>query len=184
MGFMIDLIGSLALIGVLILTVAMVNVNLNQAVYDSTFELTAQQNLIELAGTLEYDFLKIGYRAPKPAITYADSTSVTFKADIENVGAVDSIRYFLGSPTDPGVALTPNPRDRVLYRLNGDEPQRGTSLGVVRFHLSYYDSAGAVTSTLSQIKSIKVQLSVESPYPVDTTYAGAYWEKLIYPRNL
>lgn len=184
MGYAIDLIGSLALIGILILTVATVNVNLNQAVYESTFELNAQLNLIELARTCEYDFLKIGYHAPKPAIISADSTSITFKADLQNFGLVDSVRYFVGLPTDPGVAGTPNPRDRVLYRLTNNEPQRGTSLGVVRFHLTYYDWAGMVTLTPSMIKSIKVQLMVESPYPVDSTYAGAYWEKLIYPRNL
>ena len=184
MGFAIDLIGSLALIGVLILTVATVNVNMNQALYESTFELTAQQNLVELARTLEYDFLKIGYHGPKPAIVSADSVSITFKADLQNVGVVDSVRYFLGSTTDPGVASTPNPRDRVLYRVNNSEPQRGTSLGVVQFHLTYYDSSGAMTSNLNLIKSIKVQLGVESPYPVDSTYSGAYWEKLISPRNL
>ena len=184
MGLMIDLIGSLALIGVLILTVAMVHVNMNQAMYESTFELTAQQNLIELARLLEYDFLKIGYRTPKPAITLADSDRITFKADLENLGSVDSVQYYLGSTTGVGVAATPNPRDRVLYRLRNGEAEKGTSLGVVQFHLTYYDSTGIVTSDVNLIRSIKAQLMVESQYPVDSTYAGAYWEKLIYPRNL
>ena len=184
MGYLLDMIGSIMLIGVLIITVANVNVNMNQALYDSTFELNAQRNLIELARSIEYDFLKIGYRTAKPAISLADSDRITFKADLTNTGVVDSVRYFLSSTTAAGVASTPNPRDRVLYRLKNSEAQKGASLGLVQFHLAYYDSNGVATSNLSLIRSIKVQLTVESPYPVDSTYAGAYWEKLIYPRNL
>ena len=184
MAFLLDVIGSFALVGALILTVATVNVNLNEDMYESTLELNTQRNLIEVARLIEYDLLKIGYNTPKPAILFADSNRIMFKADLANKGTVDSVRYFLGSPMDPGVAGTPNPGDRVLYRLVNDEPQRGASLGVVEFRLTYYDSLGVSTSVLGLIRSIRVELTVESPYPVDSTYPGAYWEKLIFPRNL
>ena len=109
MAFLIDIIGSLVLVGVLILTVATVNINMNQALYETTFELNTQENLVELARTLEYDFVKIGYGATAPAITVADTDRITFKGDFVNNGVVDSIRYYLGSTTAPGVAGTPNP---------------------------------------------------------------------------
>jgi hypothetical protein len=184
MGSTLDLLGSLILLGVLILAVATVHLNMNQSVNEGGFELRTQQNLIELARTMEFDFLKIGYNSPKPAIAVADSDRITFKADLENRGIIDSVRYYLGGPSDGGVAATPNPRDRVLYRVLNNEPQRGTSLGVVQFYLTYYDSAGNTTTAPNMIRSIRVQLTVESQYPVDSTFAGAYWEKHIYPRNL
>ena len=76
-------------------------------------------------------------------------------------------------------------------------------LGITRFKLQYYDAldslltANPVTAT-GRIKSIKLSINIESKDRIldnrgggqlgnplgDTSYVGAYWERIIKPKNL
>jgi hypothetical protein len=146
-------------------------------------ELTAQGNMSEWTQIIQYDFRKIGYRVPNPAgaIQTCDSVSISFLADIDNNGILDSVSYVLTNPDHmPG---TQNPRDRALYRTVSGQASGG-SLGLTDFRLRYFDAAGNPTFTPSAIKAIEVSLQVESSFPLDTTYVQTNWRRLIYPLNL
>ena len=76
-------------------------------------------------------------------------------------------------------------------------------LGMVDFKLRYYDALDSLlkvmpVSMTSRIKSVKLSISMESkdhlsdarkgqrlsnPFS-DTTYAAAYWERTIKPKNM
>jgi type II secretory pathway component PulJ len=150
----------------------------------------AQMNLKEIAELLDYDLYKIGFRVPGNKIILADSTRLTFLSDIDNNGKIDTIRYFVGSPSD--LSSTPNPNDRILYRLVNNEPQRGSNLGVVDFKFTYYDSTNTkinysslVTQTQrDRIKAIEYYVKVESLYPIEGYYPGAEIKKVVRPKNL
>lgn len=186
MAVLIDVIGSLIFAGLIILAINTGTADLNEATYEHTYSLNVQTNSTSLARMVEYDFVKIGYRSPSPAILSMDSTGITFTSDLLNNGVVKTVQYSIGSPTDSNVAGTRNPRDFLLFRSVTGENTLRLSSGLVDFKLTYYDSSGAMTATASEVKSIRVQMKLESIEPVDTDtlYPGVFWEKTIYPRNL
>ena len=186
---LMDIIGSTFILGILILAVVAVNANVSEWTFGSTSTLNTQQNSVEVARLIEWDFLKIGYGVDAGSkITVADSTRLTFYGDFDRNGTIDKIQYYTKDPVER-VGLNPN--TFILYRLLNDEPEAGANLGVTLFWMAYYDSVGNQLSTpvesTAYIKSIQVRFVVESIIPTvagDTTYPGAYWEKRIYPRNL
>lgn len=186
MSIMLDLIGAAVLVGMLLMTIMNVNINLNTETYKTASEFHTQTELIQLARIMESDLYKAGYFVSKPAISAAESSYIKFKTNLYNiVGRRDSVEYILGTP----VTTSTNPRDKHLLRVENNS-RVSISYSVTRFYMKYYNSndsllAAPVTGTwLDSIRSIRIYLNLESPEPFDSTYAGALYEKLIFPRNL
>ncbi len=192
MDTMIDLIGSMVVASLIMLAVLKMNAGLSDAGSDTNVSVITQSNVTQIANSINYDFYKIGFRA-SPAILFADSNKIVFRADLEKTGSPDTVRYWVSTPIQ-GSGLNPNMR--ILYRSINSDPPTGASLGQTKFLLNYYDSTGAIMnipaadttnlSVLSRIKSIRVTVKVESPNKLmsDSTYAGAYWQEFISPKNL
>jgi len=186
MAVMMDIIGAAVLVGMLMLTVMNININMNSETYRTATEFHTQTEMIQLARIFEFDVYKAGYNVAKPAITAADTSHLMFKTNLLNVaGARDSVEYILGT----AVTSSSNPNDRHLLRIE-NVTTVSISYSVTRFRLTYYDSRDSVIATpvtgalLDSIRSIRIKLTLESPSIIDGSYAGAYYEKLIYPRNL
>ncbi len=192
MGALFDYIASVIVFGVLALTVARIQINLNSTMYQNTFTLTTQRNAVELARQIEFDFLKIGNRVRGLKITAADTSQITFRADLKNNWDTVLVSYAAG--TKGMSSQTKNKRDFPLLRT-----EKGATItqqwGLTRFFMQYYDSLNnrmttpiTVADSLRRIRAIDVQFTVESPEAVisatDTMWAGVNWHKLIYPRNL
>src|SRR6516162_782763 len=158
----INFIGSAILASLIFASIFGLTHNLNQSNYEKNFELTTQTNAVFLARLMEYDFVKIGFHYPRPAVAIiaADSQSITFKADLLDSGTVNTVSYAIGPVSD--LANTKNPRDRYLYRTL-DGVTTSANLGLTRLQFIYYDNDGHVTSNLSLIKSMNVQFTIESP---------------------
>jgi len=180
----IDIVGSIILAGLLILTVNTGVADLNQTTYEQTYTLNSQTNIVALARIIEHDFVKIGFRAPEPVILKADSQGIVFQSDLSNDGSIESVTYSLGAPTDPPASATANPRDFTLYRRISGESALGLSSGLVEFRFTYFDSTGAVTTSPDEVDAIQVRVRLETEEPVDGDYPGVFWEKTIYPKNL
>ncbi len=190
MDTMIDTIGSMIVAGLVVLAVMRMNISLSETGSNTNVEVITQEDLTSIADDIVYDFYKIGYRA-SPPIIFADTSAITFLADMHRDGNVDTVHYSLSSPISSSGL---NPNMRVLYRVINSNPAAGASLGLTGFNLSYYDSTGTqITipasgttsqSILSKIKSIKVRVMVQSPTKTDSTYASSYWEEFISPKNL
>ena len=186
MGVMMDIIGAAVLVGMLMVTVMNVNINMNAETYRTATEFHTQTDLIQLSRVFEFDAYKMGFNVAKPSIVAAETSHLKFRTNLFNVtGARDSIEYILGT----AVTTSTNPNDKHLLRIENVSTV-SISYSVTRFKLSYYDSRDSIMATpvtgalLDSIRSVRLYLSLESPELIDGSYMGAYYEKLIYPRNL
>jgi hypothetical protein len=186
MSVMLDVIGAALLVGMLMLTILSVNMNMTLETYKSASDFHTQTEMIQLARILEFDLYKMGYWVTKPCIITADTSHLKFRANLQDVaGARDSVEYLLGTPVTSSV----NPRDKHLLRVE-NITHVSISYSVTRFQLTYYNTRDSVMTTpvtgayLDSIRAIKVYMSLESPQPFDSSYSGAFYEKIIYPRNL
>ena len=194
---LIDIIGSSIIGGLLLLILLRMNNTAVQNNYQYSGERIVQQNIVEVVSLLEYDFKKIGYcrdwtQIPDPAlaIIHADSTSITFLTDIVTNaypygdGVVDTLRYYLGPTSE--LTSTPNPNDRILYRVVNHNAALGSSLGVTQFKLKYFDATGAVIDEMPEhppfgIASIQIDVAVENPVAYGNDYSyerRAVWRQI------
>jgi len=181
MSTMLDIVGSFIIGGIVLLSLLTLNARYATSSREKSVDLIVQQNTKVLSDIVEYDFRKIGFRVSSGAkITKADSVNLTFRADIDNNGTVDSVKYYIGTASG-----TPNPNDKYLYRVVNTESPSSAALGLVQLKLTYYDSTGTVTTYLNKIRAIKVAMTVQSVYPYSSSsYSSAYWELFIRPKNL
>ncbi len=198
MAMMMDIVGAAIVVGMLIVTIMNVDINMSDENYKSFSEYKTQTELIQLGRILEFDLYKAGYRIPKSDLTsgdiiaIAESSRVKFYTNLFNVaGGRDSIMYGLGG----FVGVTTNPRDMMLYRFE-NTTRVFINYSVTKFKLQYYNSQDSLLTLpisgarLDSIRSIRVQLALETPEPFDTSRFGGYpyisasYNKLVYPRNL
>jgi len=195
MNFILDLMGSSLIAGILFLLILKLNLYSSNANFYSDNELKLQQNVKTLAEVMNYDLRKIGYKYDGTAIVTAEPTRIQFYADMNEPGTyghgtVDFVEYYLGDSTE--ALATANTRDKVLYRIvNHTDTLGGPTLGLVDFRFSYLNSKGIATTILDSIKYVKAEFWVE-PYEHVANYVSGqtdstqftYWELTINPRNI
>lgn len=191
MSNMLDMVGSVVLFGILVVTIGRVQTNLNTAMYANSFTQVTQHNAVELARQLEFDFTRIGFKVPTNKVTLADSTRIKFRSDFSNNGTISDIEYRIGTTNDADE--TPNPLDFPLYRKdqNGEIEQLW---GTTYFRIDYYNmeyqklATPVVADSLPKIYAIWLNFVMEGREPagsaIDTTYYSITWQKLVYPRNM
>ena len=189
-----DLIGSVVIGGVLLITLIKINDSATRNTYGFTGELVVQENLVTTVEVLEYDFRKIGYCEDpfaipntKRAILYADSTDITYLTDVDFDGIPDTMRYYLGPPSE--LSHTPNPNDRMLYQeINGN--RAGVNLGITLFKLKYFGALGEELSLPRSfpptgIFSMQIDIRIENTSAYDEEYRYAFWRQIrLASRNL
>lgn len=196
MGFnvLLDVVGSTIIGGLLMLILFRLNNSATENTYNYGGELTSQQNLTTIVEILENDFRKIGYCAdwqkipvPSLAILQADSNKISFLTDVEPDGNVDTMKYYLGPLSE--LTSTPNPRDRMLYRVINNETPVGVNLGLTEFKLVYFDALGDSISlpilNPGEITSMEINISVENTAGYDNKYTSVFWRQIrLAARNL
>ncbi|GAB4140277.1 MAG: hypothetical protein Fur0015_10650 [Ignavibacteriales bacterium] len=196
MGFstLLDIVGSMVIGGMLMLILFRLQDSATKNSYNYGGEAIVQQNLVEVVQLLEHDFRKIGYcrdwsQIPDPsrAILTADSTSLSFLTDLDDNGTVDSLRYYLGPKSE--LSETPNPNDRMLYRVENGGTPVGANLGVTEFQLEYYDALNNKLTfpiqNTGQIYTMRIDLKVENTSAYDNEYTSAFWRQIrLVARNL
>jgi hypothetical protein len=195
MYIILDIMGSSLVASILFLLIVKLNIYSSNANYYSDNELRMQQNAKTLAEIINYDLRKIGYNYDGTAIITAEEKRIKFYADMNapgtaGHGVIDVVEYYLGDSTE--VTGTPNPRDKILYRIvNDTDTIGGPSLGLVELRFSYLDSRGIITTFADSIKYVKAEFWVEPYDPVNDFITGqkdaslfTYWELTINPRNI
>ena len=203
MGFssLLDILGS-SIVGSLLLLILL---RLNNASVENTYknsgELIVQQDLVEVVKLIEYDFRKIGYCAnfnkipdPSKSILLADSNKITFLTDVAELptypngdGNVDTLKYYLGSTIE--LSNTPNPEDRMLYRVVNGQTPGGSNLGITLFHLTYYNSLGSLLNPpiaqTGEIATIQIDIEIENTAAYNNQYSTVFWRQIrLVSRNL
>ena len=185
MSVWLDIIGSFVIGSLLALNVMRMNADIAAVSYKNSLAYTAHINAVTAAEILDEDFQKMGYGVTSTAITLADSLQIRFLGDLDADGTVDTLFYYIGDVTE--ASSTTNPDDRILYRvLNSTTPQ-AYPMGITEFYLSYFGAAGdslGLPPTLGDIRQVRVNLWVESTVPYDTTYAQAFMQLRVVPKNL
>lgn len=196
MGFstLIDILGSIIVGGLLFMILLRMNDAAVKNIYNNSGDLIVQQCLVELVTVLEYDFRKIGYcsdweKVPpaSQAIISADSNRIDYLTDVDSDGNIDTMHYYIGSVSE--LSGTPNPRDKILYRVVNSATPKGANLGVTSFNIVYYDPLGnrlnfPITQT-GQIYTVEVNLVVENYTAYDNEYNTAFWKQIrLAARNL
>lgn len=188
---LLDIIGSFFLFGIMMLTVARVQSNLNEAVYENSFSIITQRNATDLARQIEFDFTKIGYKAGTVKVLSADTNKIRFRSVILDNGVMDTVQYTLGTVSEASATLNPN--DFPLKRRDrlGEIVQL---YGLTELRFRFYDNKNSqITTPITHIDSLKKIYSIDVAFTVegrepgaagDTTYYAVSWRKLIYPRNL
>ena len=189
---LVDMIASTVIFGVLALTVARVQANINVTMFENQHNVVTQTNSVEFARQIEWDFVKIGHHVAGQKISTADSTEIRFQADLDNKNVINSVRYHVGDTSQ--CSMTLNKHDYPLFRVQ-DGHSVVQNWGLTEFRIMYYDSLEQKIPTpilgatnLAKIHSIKVAFQLESAEPVVSEHGSAWamvaWEKTIIPRNL
>ena len=197
MGFntILDVLGSIIIGGLILLILFRLNASATSNLYNNNSEANVQSAMISVTTVLEDDFRKIGYckdwtqiADPTKSILYADTSSIKFLTDVNNDGIVDTLYYYIGPTSE--LSNTPNPRDRLLYRVVNSAVPKSSNVGITKFKLTYFDTFGNVIisnpiSPTSKIQKIQIDLQVENPEPIGSTYVVAFWRQLrLSARNL
>lgn len=199
----LDLIASTMVFGSLLLIAIRLNVGTSENLQMYQFDLLVQKNLVEITRLLEYDFKKIGYckdptKIPNPAlaIRYADSIKIKFYTDFptssdpQGDGNLDSLTYYVGPTSE--ASSTPNPNDRLLYRVENNATPVGVNLGVTQFDLRYFNSfreeIPSPVANCGEIQYMQITIQVENLAAMDSLlvnrasfdrpYQTAFWRQV------
>lgn len=208
----LDLIASSIVFGSLMLIALRLNGSTMENLQSYREDLIVQESLVEITKLLEYDFRKIGYcrnytviPEPTDAIRYADTSKIIFWTDLPvdasadgqlGDGVLDSITYYVGPSSE--LIVTPNPNDRLIYRIENNAAAKGVNLGVTIFKLEYYDAMrNQLATPVDSCKLIQyLQITVQTEHPVkwtkyyntatyDTVYQSAFWRQVrLVAKNL
>jgi hypothetical protein len=190
----LDLLAAAIISGFLLVMVSHSNGRLNETFFTTGSDLAVQEHLVNLVETVEADFRRIGYcrdqikiSDPSKAIVNAGKYFFSFLTDVESDGIVDTLSYYTGAAPDAGA--TPNPRDKLLYRMvNGKKPVE-MNIGLTQFEVKYFDvnndSIPSPVADPSQIHNMEISVKLESTYPYDDNYTYASWRQMrLKTRNL
>jgi hypothetical protein len=182
MNIILDILGASLIGGIVMLLIVNLNAYSTETKYSSDADLRLQQDAKTLAEIINDDLRKVGYKYDGTAITEADSQRISFYGDIDNDGNMDQVTYFLGGAAEAYV--TPNPDDRVLYRVVNTDTIGGPTLGLTNLRFSYLNQQEQTTTNADSICYIKAEIWVETILPVNDNYPFTYWEMTINPRNI
>jgi hypothetical protein len=184
----IDYIGSIVVVGIVILIVANLHFSLSSNANDNLYSTNLEYNVVGVAERIEYDFYKTGYRVKGDKIIIADSSEIKFLTDINNDGKIDSVHYIEGDVSE--LDSTENKNDRILYRTLNTTTNAIDY--ITKLKISYYDSSFKQIDYAdfydaywrSAIRGIKVKVIKETQDKINGGFIKTEWNKVINPINL
>lgn len=185
MGVWLDIIGSALIGSLLLLNLMGVGSLISEQGFRNVLNYATQGDISAMTEIVEYDLVKAGFRVSGTAVDLADTGQVRFMADIDANGVIDTLHYYSGATTE--LAHTPNPEDRILYRVKNGDTAGAVKMYVTDFNLSYFNTNGdslAMPVNTGDIRHIRVRFVAESQVPYDTSYEMSFVELNIHPKNL
>lgn len=192
MASMMALIGSIVIGGIFLLGLMNYYNDVTVRQQEQVSELLTQEAMATFAEILEFDFNKMGsgLNSPSGAVVslVAGNTDITFRADVDDDGEAETIRYYTANTAES--AATENPNDVTLYRLVDGTTTIAATLGVISCTFTLRDMAQNVTTDFSQVACIEIDLTVESmnkmpkKYTTTAEFSRALWHPRITPPNM
>ncbi len=169
MSVLLDIIGSMFLGGILLLTVIDANqiASENYSVYNG--DMLVQELLIGTAQMLEGELRNMGYGVPETqgTIVQAETSRIGFLIDLGRDGSIDTVRYYVGLPAE--LSKTMNKLDRFLYRkVNNAAALKVGVVTILRFRFLTIDGeqlpTPVVSTRLSEANIVEITMEVQNPY--------------------
>lgn len=188
MNVILDITFSFIIRASVVLVVLMAVVNLNNELYRQTDRVVLNDNLVSASQTISNDILLAGYGSgASKTFATAQSTDMSFTADLDNSGVNEVVRYYL-SPEPTGSQFI------LMRTIDGGSPFEITR-DVFSLQFSYYDRLGTVKSgtSVTGITSVKVSIMLESNHRLSSVYSDenseltpqrVKWEGQFFPPNL
>jgi hypothetical protein len=187
MTVILDLVGSALIAAFVLLLGLRLNESVVGAADASRADLNVQETLVDIVGTIEYDFRKIGFGVtdPKASIVYADTTRLRFAAKMdESAPLIDTVEWYTG----PAVMVNGGKFLPLYRKVNNGPAVAALGVGVTDFKLLFRDVDGSVvkgsspqypvpSGDLSRIWIIETTLKVESMYKVADKILG--YDKMV-----
>ncbi|MGH2569432.1 MAG: hypothetical protein ACRDGA_13925 [Bacteroidota bacterium] len=177
MNIILDIVGSLAIRGAIVLVVLQLNVSLHQTLYLKTATANVRGNLATMVSIIEADVRQAGYGVTGTTFLTIDSDDVEFLADLNNDGTVDTLRYYLNGTS--------------VYRtVTGSATPVCIGVGLTQFKFEYIDVTGIATASPETVRSVKFLAAMETNYEIKQTSDGESYrpsatvEHQFFPQNL
>lgn len=183
MGSVLDIVYSLAIRGVIVAMVIGLTFTMRDALYNKTSVASTTQILTTAAQTMERDIELMGYNVVGVPILLAQNNEVTFLSDIynNNDGSFETVDYQLIPDASVPGAIPPI---YILQRtVNGSNPLQA-GRGPISLNISYFDSLGAQTSVLGNIRSLGIVLTGQIDYQLANGDSIVTKQFHVYPSNL
>jgi len=176
MSIFIDLIQSLFIRGSMIAVMMTLTVSMNDALYQKMNQANTKAHVGIVGDMLYTDLTQAGYNAPTPAFLTASESDIKFQGDLDNDSTSETIRYYTALDANTGLYK--------LYRtVNGGTPLPvGKKFNSVTFQ--YYNVKGKITSTLSEIAAVRVNVVEGIEGTTTGGFTTASMNFKIYPSNL
>lgn len=165
------IVGAIILVALLYINFRVTDFNRAQIINEFT-----ESSMTSMANVLDYDFNKIGYRvSANPKICAINDSSIAFLSDLDNNGAVDSVKYF--TRITSGI--------QYLVRRTTISSVKESQVVISNFDVQGYDTLNNATSTLSNIKSVDIQVVINNnSFRSDTTdNFGSYYRRRYFIHN-
>ncbi|MFA6234839.1 MAG: hypothetical protein WC824_11775 [Bacteroidota bacterium] len=212
MGGTLDLLGSYIIGGLVLMMMTAVIINLQDSARDTMVQEISQLSLAEMSQTMEREMSNMGHRVygSEKVLTLTNQT-ITFLSDFDNNGVIDTISYAMQNTlTGPNVRrsisrpgsspLVWSTRGSIVlftgFDANGTVSFDPTKIRAVEASMltsnllyeklqdgSLLGATGTSKTTTTRQTSLAIDQSQLLTAAVDCE-AGAYWHKVIYPRNL
>jgi hypothetical protein len=176
MNIVLDIIGSLAIRGAIVLVILRLNLSLHQTLYLKSANANVRKIADEMVSIIETDFRQAGYNVSTAAFVQYDTSNVQFLADRKNTGTVDTIQYYLSGKS--------------VYRKVTGSTARLLADNVAQFRFDYFGATGLAAISSTDIKSIKLKVTLQESYQLTLSsdgkqyYPSAKSEYQFFPPNL
>ena len=191
----LDIIQAMVLGGLLLVAILSAQSVMNENSSIVNGDVLVQQQLISTAALVEGEFRNMGMGVADDSMTVTDAepSKIQFLADLNRDGNMDTITYWMGSPSELGHIQ--NDSVRLLHRkVNNGAVQ---SIGLVsRFSLRYFSqneldtlAPPVATSDLKMIKIVEITIEVQNrdalyrdprdikPGQRNAFYSSSYWRQ-------
>ncbi|MBZ0199182.1 MAG: hypothetical protein K8H86_04890, partial [Ignavibacteriaceae bacterium] len=145
---------------------------------DTKLAEISQRSLTDVGDVIDHDFNRLGYRVETGSkIKTISATNISFTSDIDNNGVIDTITYLKSINTKTG--------NLMFRRVGTGQTSSQWSYPISDLLVEGLDSAGTVTYTINNIKSIAVTVMLVGKAGTDfNVQYGQMWKRQFFPKNL
>jgi hypothetical protein len=190
MSAMLETIIGVVIVGMIIITVLQIQANFSTQHIIDNQSYSAQIDAYSLNRQLNQDISSIGYNLLDFASSIIDATadSIMFKTDLDDDAVADTVSIYT---RNFAVDATTNPYDFEIIRDIGGTEFNYNTAGLTDFEFRFFDTTGAETAVLANIRLISYRFEVMGTEPAESgndslrfNYPISAGEERVFIKNL